>query len=89
MTHTNDNPPVGDVWRLHHGDREVARLTVTGFDMPWMYADVETLPGFESFRPSPPSRSGPWTPWTTRATGTTWTSTCSTPAPPGSARSSP
>ncbi|MFE7466424.1 hypothetical protein ACFU6R_20285 [Streptomyces sp. NPDC057499] len=40
-----------DVWHLHHGDRTVARLTVTGSDMPWTHADVEALPGFEEFRP--------------------------------------
>ncbi|WP_393060174.1 hypothetical protein [Streptomyces sp. LN549] len=39
------------VWRLHHGDQEIARLTVTGADMPWTHADVEALPGFEEFRP--------------------------------------
>ena len=41
----------GDVWRLHHAGQEIARLTVTGGDWPWMYATVETLPGFEEFRP--------------------------------------
>lgn len=41
----------GAVWHLHHGGQEIARLTVTGADMPWTYADVEALPGFEEFRP--------------------------------------
>lgn len=41
----------GDVWRLHHGEREIARFTVTGGDFPWLHAEVETLPGFEEFRP--------------------------------------
>lgn len=40
----------GAVWRLHHAGQEIARLTVTGGDFPWMHADVETLPGFEEFR---------------------------------------
>lgn len=44
------NLTTGGIWRLHHGDREIARLTVTGVDMPWTYAAVETLPGFEEFR---------------------------------------
>ncbi|MFJ2730119.1 hypothetical protein [Streptomyces collinus] len=41
----------GSIWRLRHGGREIARLTVTGADMPWTHAEVETLPGFEEFRP--------------------------------------
>ncbi|MFD3409561.1 hypothetical protein [Streptomyces cyaneofuscatus] len=41
----------GSIWRLHHGDQEIARLTVTDGDWPWMHADVETLPGFDEFRP--------------------------------------
>lgn len=40
----------GEVWRLRHGDREIARFRVTGADFPWVHADVETLPGFEEFR---------------------------------------
>jgi hypothetical protein len=40
----------GDVWRLHHAGQEIARLTVTGSDFPWMHADVVTSPGFEEFR---------------------------------------
>ncbi|MFB7779594.1 hypothetical protein [Streptomyces bauhiniae] len=40
----------GSIWRLHHGDQEIARLTVTGTDMPWTHAKVGTLPGFEEFR---------------------------------------
>ncbi|MER7828299.1 hypothetical protein ABTX85_37785 [Streptomyces sp. NPDC096097] len=40
-----------DAWLLHHGDRVIARLIVTGSDMPWTHAEVETLPGFEAFRP--------------------------------------
>ncbi|MFJ3822095.1 hypothetical protein [Streptomyces nodosus] len=39
----NPNLTTGSMWRLHHGDQEIARLTVTG-------AEVETLPGFEEFR---------------------------------------
>ncbi|MFS8102883.1 hypothetical protein LFM09_37720 [Lentzea alba] len=41
----------GEVWRLHHEGREIARLTVTGGDFPWVHATVETLPGFEDVRP--------------------------------------
>lgn len=41
----------GAVWRLHHAGQEIARLKVTGADFPWVHADVETLPGFEEFRP--------------------------------------
>jgi hypothetical protein len=40
----------GSIWRLQHGDEVIARLMVTGADMPWTRADVETLPGFEEFR---------------------------------------
>ncbi|MDI2129123.1 hypothetical protein [Yinghuangia seranimata] len=40
----------GSVWLLRHGDRDVARLTVTGADMPWTFADVEPLPAFDEFR---------------------------------------
>jgi hypothetical protein len=40
----------GAIWRLHHGDQEIARLTVTDADWPWVYADVEKLPAFEEFR---------------------------------------
>ncbi|MEU6849276.1 hypothetical protein ABZ901_04985 [Actinacidiphila alni] len=47
---TNTYLTIGSIWRLHHGDREIARLTVTGTDMPWTYAAVEALPGFEDFR---------------------------------------
>ncbi|MFF2007830.1 hypothetical protein ACFVWY_02000 [Streptomyces sp. NPDC058195] len=43
--------PSPRAWHLHHGDRAIARLAVTGSDMPWTYADVEALPGFEEFRP--------------------------------------
>ncbi|WP_181786218.1 hypothetical protein [Streptomyces phytophilus] len=48
---TNPNLTTDSIWRLHHGNQEIARLTVTGADMPWMHADVEILPGFEEFRP--------------------------------------
>ena len=41
----------GSIWRLHHGDQEIAHLTVIGTDMPWAHAEVETRPGFEEFRP--------------------------------------
>ncbi|MYV50216.1 hypothetical protein [Streptomyces sp. SID2888] len=40
---TNPNLTTGSMWRLHHGDQEIARLTVTG-------AEVETLPGSEESR---------------------------------------
>lgn len=40
----------GEVWRLHHEGEEIARLTVTGWDWPWVHAAVETSPGFEEFR---------------------------------------
>lgn len=39
----------GAIWRLHHGDREIARLVVTEADFPWVHANVETRPGFEEF----------------------------------------
>ncbi|MFE2716577.1 hypothetical protein ACFXKI_32605 [Streptomyces mirabilis] len=48
---TNPNLITGGIWRLRHGDQEIARLIVTGADMPWTHAEVETLPGFEEFRP--------------------------------------
>ncbi|MEU2134576.1 hypothetical protein [Streptomyces sp. NPDC018352] len=48
---TNPNLTTSSIWRLHHGDQEIARLAVIGADMPWMHAEVETLPGFEEFRP--------------------------------------
>lgn len=47
MTHILNS---GAIWGLHDADRQVARLTITGADMPWVYADVEPLPGFEQFR---------------------------------------
>ena len=47
---TNPDFVAGCVWRLHCGDQEIARLTVTGTDMPWVYATVDALPGFERFR---------------------------------------
>jgi hypothetical protein len=47
---TNTNLATGSIWRLHHGDQEIVRLVVTEADFPWMYADVETLAGFEAFR---------------------------------------
>jgi hypothetical protein len=40
----------GAIWSLRHEEREIARLTVTGTDFPWVHADVETLPGFDEFR---------------------------------------
>jgi hypothetical protein len=45
------NLSTGSIWRLHHGGQEIARLTVTGADMPWTDAEVEALHGFEEFRP--------------------------------------
>ncbi|MFI9724161.1 hypothetical protein ACIHFE_31720 [Streptomyces sp. NPDC052396] len=48
---TNPNLSPGSIWRLHHGDQEIARLTVTETDMPWTHAKAETLPAFEEFRP--------------------------------------
>ncbi|MFE3635021.1 hypothetical protein [Streptomyces sp. NPDC059168] len=48
---TNPNLTTGSTWRLHHGDEEIARLTVTGADMPCAHARVEALPGFEEHRP--------------------------------------
>ncbi|MFD7019147.1 hypothetical protein [Streptomyces sp. NPDC059928] len=48
---SNPKLATGSVWRLHQGDQEIARLTVTGGDMPWTHAEVETLHGFEEFRP--------------------------------------
>ncbi|MGW7450153.1 hypothetical protein [Streptomyces sp. NPDC054787] len=47
---TNPNLTTGSIWGLHHGDQGIARLAVTGTDMPWTQAEVETLPGFEEFR---------------------------------------
>ncbi|MET8747901.1 hypothetical protein [Streptomyces sp. NPDC004728] len=46
----NLNLTTGSIWRLHHSDQEIARLTVTGTDMPWTHAEAEMLPGFEEFR---------------------------------------
>ncbi|MFI0225646.1 hypothetical protein [Streptomyces lydicus] len=46
----NLNLTTGSIWRLHHSDQEIARLTVTDADMPWVHAEVEILPGFEEFR---------------------------------------
>ncbi|MFE7402461.1 hypothetical protein [Streptomyces sp. NPDC057557] len=48
---TDPNLTTGSIWRLHHGNQEITRLAVTGTDMPWTHAEVETLPGFEEFRP--------------------------------------
>jgi hypothetical protein len=48
MANADLNP--GSIWRLQHGGGEIARLIVTGSDMPWIHAEVETLPGFEEFR---------------------------------------
>nr|WSW67096.1 hypothetical protein OG461_13305 [Streptomyces sp. NBC_00995] len=48
MTHADLDP--GMIWRLHHGDQEIARLNVTGSDMPWTHAEIEELAGFEEFR---------------------------------------
>ncbi|MCN9243744.1 hypothetical protein NGF19_23660 [Streptomyces sp. RY43-2] len=48
---TDPDLTTGRTWRLHHGDREIAELTVTGADMPWTHAEVEALHGFEEFRP--------------------------------------
>ncbi|MEV5508181.1 hypothetical protein [Streptomyces orinoci] len=50
MTKTNPHLTTGSIWRLHHGNQEIARLTVTGADMPWTHAEIETLAGFEEFR---------------------------------------
>ncbi|WP_405585378.1 hypothetical protein [Streptomyces sp. NBC_01190] len=47
----NPHLSTGSIWRLRHGGREIARLTVTSTDMSWTRADVEALPGFEEFRP--------------------------------------
>ncbi|MEU2931132.1 hypothetical protein ABZ636_40070 [Streptomyces sp. NPDC007251] len=43
---TNPSLTTGSIWRLHHGDLEIARLTVTGADTPGTRAEVETVPGF-------------------------------------------
>ncbi|OIJ85131.1 hypothetical protein BIV25_44860 [Streptomyces sp. MUSC 14] len=48
---SDPNLTTGSIWRLHRGGQEIARLTVTGADMPWTYARVHTLPGFDEFRP--------------------------------------
>ncbi|MFF3558424.1 hypothetical protein ACFYXS_00025 [Streptomyces sp. NPDC002574] len=47
MTHRTST---GSIWRLRHRDREIARLTVTGTDFPWVRGDIETLPGYEDYR---------------------------------------
>jgi hypothetical protein len=47
---TNPNLTTGSIWRLHHGNQEIARLAVTSTDMPWTNAEVETLPDFKEFR---------------------------------------
>jgi len=48
---SNPHLATGSIWRLHHDGQEIARLTVTGTEMFWVHADIETLPGFEPFRP--------------------------------------
>ncbi|NGN67667.1 hypothetical protein G5C51_27670 [Streptomyces sp. A7024] len=50
MVDSSPAPTAARIWRLHHRGQEIARLTETGFDMPWIYADVEELPGFEEVR---------------------------------------
>lgn len=47
---TNPHLVTGSTWRLHDGNQEIARLTVTGTDMPWVHASVEELPGFDAYR---------------------------------------
>jgi hypothetical protein len=47
---SNPHRAVGSIWRLHHGGHEIARLAVTSTDMFWVWAEIETLPGFEPFR---------------------------------------
>lgn len=42
-------PDAGRVWRLYRGSEEIARLTETEVDFPWIRANIETLPGFEPF----------------------------------------
>lgn len=44
------NSAAGSVWLLRRGGLEIARLAVTGGDMPWTYAEVEAMPGFEDCR---------------------------------------
>lgn len=51
MNDVNSNLADGSVWRLHHGEREIARLDVTGADVPWVHARLAALPGFDEFRP--------------------------------------
>jgi hypothetical protein len=51
MDGVNSNLADGSTWRLHHGAQEIARLIVTGTDMPWVHAHLEALPGFDEFRP--------------------------------------
>ena len=41
---------VGETWRLYAGDEHVADLVVSGFDFPWLEADVVAQPGLERFR---------------------------------------
>jgi hypothetical protein len=40
----------GDTWRLYAGDEHVADLVVSGFDFPWLEADVVSQPGLDRFR---------------------------------------
>jgi hypothetical protein len=47
---TNPHLATGSIWRLHHDGQEIARLSVTGTEMFWVHADIETLPGFEPFQ---------------------------------------
>lgn len=47
---SNPHLASGSIWRLHHDGQEIARLTVTGSEMFWVHADIETLPCFEPFR---------------------------------------
>jgi hypothetical protein len=47
---TNSDLAAGAVWRLWHGDEQIAQLTVVDTDFPWVHATIEELPGFEPFR---------------------------------------
>ncbi|WP_216896982.1 hypothetical protein [Nocardia alni] len=47
---TNGEPAAGRVWKLWRGGDELARMTETEVDWPWIRANIETSPGFEPFR---------------------------------------
>ncbi|MEU4153058.1 hypothetical protein [Streptomyces sp. NPDC026659] len=77
---SNPNLTTGSIWRLRDGGQEIARLTVTGTDMPWSTQKSRHFLALKSSVPSSVSKSG----LPTRRTGSG-----PTPATPKSAMRSP